>query len=356
MNATMPTRNIDLFTPVVSESAQHPNFRNIHKQPNGFNCDLLNDWARGFQDRDGKFVKEFQTTFDSSFWELYLFAVLKHLRLEVDFSVSSPDFYVTNMGGVNIEATVASHALGAIPEFMKDGAEAPKDLNEFNRQTILRIRNSLDTKRKKFLDRYSSLSHVRNRPFVLAVAIFDRPFAQLTCQRAIEAVLHGYYVDEERFLRDGGALKGYQIAAVTKDNQSNVPVGIFSSQDFSWLSAVIFSSCATWGKVRALSSDPNPNILFQAVRLNSNGVAPHVVRAPKSRYVESLLDGLSVYHNPLATHKLSLELFRHEDVFQSFYSETEQDWVYEHRDGLLVWRSVWTGIAAGTPAGQKDNK
>jgi hypothetical protein len=79
MNATMPTRNIDLFTPVVSESAQHPNFRNIHKQPNGFNCDLLNDWARGFQHRDGKFVKEFQTTFDSSFWELYLFAVMKQV-------------------------------------------------------------------------------------------------------------------------------------------------------------------------------------------------------------------------------------------------------------------------------------
>ena len=56
----------DLFTPVVSESAQHPNFRNIHKQPNVFNCDVLNDWARGFPDRDGKFVKEFQTTFDSS--------------------------------------------------------------------------------------------------------------------------------------------------------------------------------------------------------------------------------------------------------------------------------------------------
>jgi hypothetical protein len=356
MSATMPARNIDLFTPVVSENAQHPNFRNIHKQPNGFNCDVLNDWARGFQDRDGKFVKEFQTTFDSSFWELYLFAVLKHLHLEGDFSVSSPDFYVTNIGGVNIEATVASHGLGATPEFMKDGAEAPKDLNEFNRQTILRIRNSLDTKRKKYQDRYSSLSHVRNRPFVVAVTTFDRPFAQLTSQRAIEAVLHGYYVDEERFLRDGGALKGYQIAAVTKDNQSDVPVGVFSSQEFAWLSAVVFSSCATWGKVRALSSDPNPNIVFQAVRLNANGVAPHVVRAPKSRYSESLLDGLSVYHNPLATHKLSLEMFRHEEVFQSFYSEEEQDWVYEHRNGLLVWRSVLTGIAAPTSAEKNHGK
>lgn len=349
----MPPKEMDLFTPVVSESSQHPNFRNIHKHPNGFNCDVLNDWARGFQDRDGKFVKEFQTTFDSSFWELYLFAVLKHLRLEVDFSISSPDFHITNGGGVNIEATVASHAQGATPEFMKDGAEAPKDLNEFNRQTILRIRNSLDAKKRKYQDLYSSLNHVKNRPFVLAITAFDRPYAQLTCQRAIEAALYGYYVDEERFLRVGGTLQGHRMTFVTKDNQSDVPIGVFSTQDFAWLSAVAFSSCATWGKVRALSSDPNPNILFQAVRLNSDGVAPHVVRGKKSEYSESLLDGLSVYHNPFATHKLNLELFRHSDVFQAFYSEEKNDWEYENRDGQLIWRSVVTGIAAPAPAQKK---
>jgi hypothetical protein len=68
---------MDLFTPVVGEEAQHPYFRSIWKQANGFNCDVLNEWARGFKNRDGKFVKEFQTTFDSSFWELYLFAVIE---------------------------------------------------------------------------------------------------------------------------------------------------------------------------------------------------------------------------------------------------------------------------------------
>jgi hypothetical protein len=85
---------MDLFTPVVSEEAQHPNFRTITKYANTFNCDVLNEWARGFKDRDGKFVKEFQTTFDSSFWELYLFAVMKHFQLEVDFSFSAPDFVI----------------------------------------------------------------------------------------------------------------------------------------------------------------------------------------------------------------------------------------------------------------------
>jgi AAA+ superfamily predicted ATPase len=74
---------MDLFTPVVGEEAQHPYFQSILKQANGFNCEVLNEWARGFKDWDGKFVKEFQTTFDSSFWELYLFAVMKQFHLDV---------------------------------------------------------------------------------------------------------------------------------------------------------------------------------------------------------------------------------------------------------------------------------
>jgi hypothetical protein len=304
----------------------------------------LNEWVRGFEDRDGKFVKEFQTTFDSSFWELYLFAVLKHFRLGVDFSFRSPDFFVTDHGGVNIEATVASHAQGSPPEHIKQGAPIPDDLNELNRKAIVRIRNSLDAKRHKYIKSYSVLTHVKDRPFVLAVTAFDSPFAPLACQRAIEAVLYGYYVDEERFLKEGGVLKGQRVHSVTKDNGSPIPVGVFGTHDFAWLSAVIFSSCASWGKVRALSSDPNPSVVFDAVKYNPNGVVPHLIKARKSEYSESLLDGLRVYHNPTATHKLDVSIFRHNDVFQSYYSEEHQDWAYDQRDGLLLFRRVLTAI------------
>ncbi len=344
---------MDLFTPIVSEEEQHPNFRSISKFANKFNFDVVNDWAGGFQDRDGKFVKEFQTTFDSSFWELYLFAVLKYFGLNVDFSVPSPDFFVTNDGGMNLEATVALHAQDSPPEYAKRRAEdIPKDLNELNRQTILRIRNSLDAKGKKYAKVYSSLAHGQNRPFVLGITAFDGPFARLACQRAIEAVLYGYYVDEETFLREGGKLQGRLLHSVKKDNLSDVSVAVFAEEKFAWLSAVVFSSCATWGKVRALSSDPNPNIFFEAVRLNSTGVLPHVVRARKAQYSESLLDGLRVYHNPSATHQLNINIFRHPDVFQSYYSEEGQEWMHDQRDGLLLYRSVLTGLKAA-PVEQK---
>jgi hypothetical protein len=335
---------MDLFMPVVSEAQQHPNFRSICAQQNGYNWDVLNEWARGFEDRDGKFVHEFQRTFDTSFWELYVFAVFKQYRLSVDFSKPAPDFFITDRGGFNVKATVALHAKDATPEYAKHSEPVPEDLNEFNRRAILRIRNSIDSKSKKFRASYQALDHVKQRPFVLAITAIDSRHAFLASQRTIEAALFGYYVDEEKYLREGGELRGYEVGSVAKDNGSAVGLGVFKDDEFRWLSAVMFSSCATWGKVRALSADPNPNIIFEAVTYNPNGPMPHYVRAKKANYTERLLDGLRVYRNPLATHPLDPGVFRHRDVFQSYYSEDSDDWVYEFREGLLLFRRVETYV------------
>ena len=243
-----------------------------------------------------------------------------------------------------MSSTVALHAKDAIPEYLKSEEPIPQDLNEFNRRAILRIRNSIDSKSNKFATSYRKFDHVKDRPFVLAITAFDSPHAILASQRAIEAVLFGYYVDEERYLREGGELKGYKIDSVAKDNGSSVNLGVFKDEGFSWLSAVMFSSCATWGKVRALSADPNPNIMFEAVKYNPNGTKPHLVKAKKANYTERLLDGLRVCHNPLAAHPLDRGVFRNRDVFQSYYSEDQNDWVHEFRDGLLLFRRVETRV------------
>lgn len=117
--------DMHLFEPIVDKTQQHQYFRNIVSTHDIFAMDVLNDWARGFVDRDRKFVQEFQTSFNSCFWELYLFAVLKKFGMEVDFTKTRPDFRVTT-GGVNIEATVASHRRGGIPEHQQDRGLPPR--------------------------------------------------------------------------------------------------------------------------------------------------------------------------------------------------------------------------------------
>ena len=331
---------MQLFNPIVPPDRQHLHFRTILKIGNGFTIDVINDWAKDFIDRDGKFVEEFQTTFNSSFWELYLFAVLKKYGMKVDFSFDRPDFCVPSHD-LNIEATVASHAKGAEPEHVRVGGP-PDDLNAFNMRTIIRLSNSLSEKHRKYLNSYSSLDHVRDRAYVVAVANFDQPYSFLSSHRPIDAVLHGYYVDEERFMASGreGRLTGEELMEVVKANGSPVDLGIFTTPAYKEISAVIYNGCATMGKVRALSSDPNPDIVFTALRLNTKSHTPHIIKCRKQNYQESLVDGLRIYHNPYAIHPIDPAVFRHPSVFQSYYEN--DDWVYEQRDGQLLARTLMT--------------
>lgn len=333
-----------LFDPVVAESKMHANFRSVVATGNGYNLDVLHDWARGFVDRDGKFVEEFQTTFNSSFWELYLFSVLKKYGMPVDFSKNRPDFCVPSLN-FNIEVTIASNAQGAEPEYARLGKQPPADLNAFNLKTILRLSNSLSAKHRMYVESYAALDHVKDAVYVVAITNFDQPFSFMACQRPIEAVLHGYYVDEERYIAsDGrdGRLQGEELLKVFKENGSPVELGLFTTPAYREISAVIFSNCANIGKVRALSADPNPNIFFTALRLNPASDQPHLIQEPKQRYEENLLDGLRIYHNPYAVHPLDPALFRHRSVFQSYYANS--DWVYEQREGQLLSRSVLTTL------------
>jgi hypothetical protein len=334
---------MNLFKPVVEEARRHQNFRNLLAIGNGFTLDVLNDWARGFVDRDGKFVQEFQTTFNSSFWELYLFAVLKKYGMTVDFSKDRPDFCIPTWN-LNIEAAIASNAQGAEPEYTRLGTP-PSDLNAFNFQTIIRLANSLGEKHRKYISSYSALAHVKDQAYVVAVTNFDQPFSFMAAQRPIEAVLLGYYVDEERSIASGGReghLKGEELMQVFKANGSPVQLGMFTTPAYADISAVIFSNCANIGKLRALSSDLARGVVFTALRFNPKSNMPHVIKLPKAQYEENLLDGLRIYHNPYATHTLDPALFGHPSVFQ-WYVRGDEEFV-EQRKGQLLFRYVETVI------------
>jgi hypothetical protein len=95
------------------------------------------------------------------------------------------------------------------------------------------------------------------------------------------------YVDEEKYLREGGELKGYEVDSIAKDSGSSVGLGVFKDEEFKWLSAVMFSSCATWGKVRALSADPNPNVMFEAVTVIGPETTP--CRSAAAPHLSSIL-------------------------------------------------------------------
>lgn len=163
---------MDLFTALVAEERRHPNFRAALDAAPG-DREVLAEWANGFVDRDGKFVTEFQTTFNSSFWELYLFACLQELGHSVDFGHDAPDFVVTGPHvPFGVEATTANNAQGTSPEWAAtpQGLMELEDRSSIVDEATIRLANAVTSKHQKYIARYARLPHVRGRPFVLRTA------------------------------------------------------------------------------------------------------------------------------------------------------------------------------------------
>ncbi len=311
-----------LFDPVVEVDKLHPNFSNTLEDHCLGVRKVLQGWAEGFVDRDGKFLKEFQTTYNSSFWELYLFAVLKHLNMRVDFSNKSPDFFCPDQS-FSIEAAIASNAYDDVPEWEKTfGDITDENIWEIYEKTAIRLSNSINSKISKYNSNYSELPHVKDKPFIIAIANYGRP----------DFMFHGD-VSMQWLLYDG--LKKKKIC---KSNGAEIPLGLFRSDEFSDISAVIYSSLATFGKARALSDDEG-DFIFHAVRIKDN-FTPIRISAKKNNYNESLCDGLRLFINPFAKNPIKLEDFNDQEI-RIFNADKNGDYeVSCHEDGDLCMRLV----------------
>ncbi|MAA87585.1 MAG: glycosaminoglycan attachment site [Haliea sp.] len=293
-------------------------------------------------DRDGKFVKELQITFESSLWELYVHAVLKELNYETDFRHSSPDFSVVAPFRFTIEATVTR------PEF--DGKspvgwsiqDIPTDFTAFNNDATLRLCNSIKQKLEKFRSSYSCMPHVSNLPFVLAIGAYDRPGSHLAASRPIIAALYGVYHDEQAAINGAlSSVPAYEVDGATKKNGTNVQLGLFNDAGCSEISAVVYSCLATWGKVRALAKNPRYNLRFTSFHPNAESIYPKVFETAGATYPEQLCDGLYVFRNPYAKNPLPVEVFDHPRIAKSI-ALPRNNFDFECPDDFLLARFVRT--------------
>lgn len=315
---------MDLFTPVVSPNKFHPIFKLSLNPVYGPERQVMLNWAEGFVDRDNKFIREFQTTFESSFWELYIYAVLKEYGAIVNFSHHAPDFVVDVTTELCIEATIALPEKDGRPNYGWSIKDIPEDFSEFNRQSTLRICNSLSSKIRKYRESYSGLTHVKNKPFVIAITSFDRPLAHFASNRPIVTALYGEYFDEEMTISSQAKnIVHYPVDSVFKNLSTEVSLGYFLDDTFSEVSAVIYTSIATWGKVRALADNKNAHSIYQTFHVNEGSITPELRVSPKADYFEHLIDGLQIFHNPYAKHPINKDIFNHPRIAQLYVDHDE---------------------------------
>lgn len=337
---------MELFIPIIEESNFHKNFIGVISEKEDYCRKVLLEWASGFIDRDGKFVKELQISFNSAFWELYLFACLKELGFKVDFSFDRPDFVIKNNEILlSIEASIASSAVDSINEW--EANYDYENIIKIDKDKIvdfatIRLANTLTTKYKKFEDSYSNLSHVIGKPFIIAIAPFEQPFFYLQNEQAMRRVLYGFdkFIYKDFPEKNERIILGQEyMTHIKKPNGAEISLAYFINQEMNDISAVIFSNTATFGKVRALSQDPG-DIFFEVIRYNDNGLRPIHKIIPKNQYKETLLDGLHIFYNPFAKNPIPYRYFdRLEITHHDFDIENGRPLV-KTNDGALFQRST----------------
>jgi len=322
---------LDLFSLVAKKDKLHPHFKHLLEKENEEIKNVVLRWSNGFEDRDNKFNYEFQTTFNSSFWEIYLNQCFHDLDMSIDFSKSSPDFSVVskNKNIINIEAVTANHAINSDPEWSRP--ESQKEKGEFLNFSCVRILNAINSKYKKYKESYSKLDHVIGNPYIIALAPFDQPYFFIQNNEAIIRVLYGQGIDDNS--------KEVFVPAAKKNPKVSLMLGIFTNDMHKEISAIIFSTTATIGKAISQSS---LNCKIRSSRYHHRkGLVCELT--DNSNFYETHLDGLQIHHNPYAENPINASDFDKYEVTHYYYDVENREIDNQQKNYTLISRNaIWT--------------
>jgi len=339
MNTTL-----DLWNPIVPVEAQHDNFKRLLLKNDISQLNEIKNWTNGFVDRDGKIIKEFQTSFNSSLWEFYLNRSLHELGINIDYNYERPDF-VLGSRKIIIEACIASNSDGRPRESERDYRDLNKftgDITKFTRDATLRLSNALIAKYRKHQNEYSKIPIIGQHAFGIAVHPFDNPFFWIENESPPLMLLYGFVRDLGVEKRDGVYQStGFEkVGELTKENGTSVEMGWFLDDDFSDVSFILYSTLATTTKAKVvLNNELDQFGLIDVLKYNMNGAEPIHEEVELNKYKESILEGIKIYHNPFAKRPVDPAVFESPFICQYFYDiERDRIMKYNYRDGMVIQR------------------
>ncbi|MDR6213229.1 hypothetical protein [Paracidovorax wautersii] len=315
---------IDLFTIIAPEDKLHRAFQILQSLDHWIPArGIMTEMMKHYVDVDGNFVEQFQTTaFDSRIWELYLYAALLEMGLFVNKDREAPDFEVHRHGKkVFIEAVIVGPSPKDPPlELDENGIpelRSPEAVRELLKTRMpIRFGSALYSKLSRAKP-YWELEHVRGHPLVFAVADFHEDQSMTWTSPALMEYLYG--VTHDFMFDDAGQLVISPLQIETHEyNGKVIPSGFFLQPCAENVSAVLFSASGTISKFNRMGKLAGFGLPNQIIRRfgvrhdhNPNAALPkgfmHDVQ--QGDITESWAEGLSMYHNPSATHSVDPELF-----------------------------------------------
>ncbi|MBO6756391.1 MAG: hypothetical protein JJ902_08700 [Roseibium sp.] len=299
---------VDLFT-IDHDRTLNPIFENLRGTLHSTAArTVLQEIAHWFIDRDGNFVRDFQTTgISARLFELYLFRAFHALDFSVDQSIAVPDF-VLKRGDITlyVEATTANPVDTMDIDLLAGPTPPPEDFWRFIENDMPVIFGSpLYSKLKK---KYWEKEPVKGHPFAIAIADFHAPASMIWSHTALSIYLFGISVE-----RSVGP-HGEEIALprplkIHRRGEKVIQAGFFDLPDTRHISAILFSNAATKAKFTRMGtlagfghpecsvhrkgglSNPEPGAL---------SAIPFECNIEDGAYEEDWADELEIYHNPNA--------------------------------------------------------
>lgn len=281
---------------------------------------IIEEIASEFEDKDGNFIQQFQTTgFDSRLWELFLFSLFKENGFEIRNDYDRPDFHLKKSETeLFVEASISNEKTDDIytEEFIKEALEL-KDINIQNELTdyyTMRLGSVLYSKLNK---KYWELDWVKGKPLILAITPFHNYIADFLPDSKIIEYLYGIAYKTE-IKESRLELKEIKKLDTHRYKNKEIPSNFFIQENVENISAVIFTNNCNVHKFNRMGFQKSygdsdiiivrSGLAFDSTPGSTGKEFDTIVK--QGEVNEDWKESVSIFHNPNAIHKIDKEIFR----------------------------------------------
>ena len=298
-----PGLPMDFFSRVAAEDRLHPTFKILNGAERYSPArELVKAMMRFYEDADGNFVEQFQTTaFDARIWELYLFASFTELGYASASSRGVPDFLFSGLpGALGVEATSVNPPNDGQIISPDDKEELLGFMENFIPIKLAGVLRRKLEKRNPYWDE----PEMEGLPFILAVQDFSFPRAM----QMITSAMTEYVFGVRHSVVDGQRTIEWIDEHVWGKNREKS--GFFKLPNAENISAVIVNPQGTLPKFNRIGF--LAEFGSKRVQMVRTGIArsernpenpmprPFQHNVHEAGYEESWVEGMVVLHNPHA--------------------------------------------------------